>query len=199
MKPWALAVAAVIALSLDSCSTAGEWLETSPPAPSPPAERQTAASMARLSVLVEAEKHLGVPYKSPPSPPMNFDCSAFVNYVFSQAVSQSLPTTSSAYRTIGEEIDFKDANPGDLLVFASKPGESTINHVAILYRKSQSGALRGSWLIHAVSIPTKTSTIKGNPNIEGVVITEMGKRGDGNWQNEYFLARYVCTRRVLNE
>jgi cell wall-associated NlpC family hydrolase len=156
-------------------------------------------SMARFGVLVEAENHLGTLYKSPSSAPRNFDCSGFINYVFSKAAGMPLPSASPAYRTVGEEINFKDAKPGDLLIFASKPGGSTINHVAILYRKSQTDALRGSWLIHAVSIPTKTSTIKGNPNVEGVVITEMGKREDGDWRNEYFLARYVCARHVLNE
>ncbi|MDR0556386.1 MAG: C40 family peptidase [Treponema sp.] len=178
--------AIVIAFTLDSCATAGAQLKTSP-------------SALRQNVLVEAENHLGAPYKSPPSAPRNFDCSGFVKHVFSKAVAMPLPAASPAYRTIGREIDFKDAKPGDLLVFASHPGGTAINHVAILYRKSQTGALRGSWLIHAVSIPTKTSTIKGNPNSAGVVISEMGKRGDGDWRNEYFLARYVCARRVLNE
>ncbi|MDR1074018.1 MAG: C40 family peptidase [Treponema sp.] len=200
---WILAATAVvIALSLDSCATVGGLSGSKPQTPveaAPLAKQRTDKSALRRAVLVEAENHLGVLYKSPPSTPRNFDCSGFVNYVFSKAAGVTLPMASPAYRTIGKEIDFKDAQPGDLLVFASRPGGSTINHVAILYRKSRTGELRGSWLIHAVSIPTKTSTIKGNPNSESVVISEMGRRGDGDWRNEYFLARYVRARRVLNE
>jgi cell wall-associated NlpC family hydrolase len=99
---------------------------------------------------------------------------------------------------VGKEIAFKDAQPGDLLIFASKPGGKKVDHVAILYEKSASGTIKGSELLHAVSIATKTSTIKGNPNKPGVKITELGKRADGNWKREYFMARFMCVRRVLS-
>jgi cell wall-associated NlpC family hydrolase len=151
----------------------------------------------RQAVLDEGEKYIDVPYRSPPNAPASFECSGFVNYTFTNAAKMPLPTSTKAYLTVGKEIDFKDAKPGDLLVFASQPGGSNVDHVAILYKKSESGELRGSWLLHAVSIPIQTAAIKGDPYKDGVKIGELGKRGDGNWQREYFISRYMTTRRVL--
>jgi cell wall-associated NlpC family hydrolase len=151
----------------------------------------------RKSVLSEAELHIDKPYASPPSVPKNFDCSGFISHVFSLTTNFKLPTSSGAYQNVGVEISFAEAEPGDLLIFSSIPGGTKIDHVATLYRKSASGELRGSLLIHAVSIPTQNATVKGDPNIAGVKITELGKRGDGNWQKEYFLSRYLTCRRVF--
>jgi cell wall-associated NlpC family hydrolase len=153
----------------------------------------------RQSILSEGEKYIDTPYASPPNVPVTFDCSGFVNHVFTKAVNMRLSTTTKDYLTLGKEIDFKDAKPGDVLVFTSEPGGSNADHVAILYKKSAAGELRGSLLIHAVSIPVQSAAIRGNPNKAGVVIGEMGKRGDGIWQKEYFLSRYKCTRRFIEE
>ncbi|GHV16058.1 hypothetical protein FACS189493_1150 [Spirochaetia bacterium] len=160
---------------------------------------ETAAPALRQSILTEAEKYIDVPYGSPPSVPATFDCSGFINYIFTRAANMPLPTSSRGYLAIGREIDFKDARPGDILVFTSQPGGSNVDHVAILYKKSESGELRGSLLIHAVSLPLQSATIRGNPRSPGVVIGELGKRADGNWQNEYFLSRYLCTKRYIED
>jgi cell wall-associated NlpC family hydrolase len=151
----------------------------------------------RLAILIEAALHIDKPYANHPAAPRTFDCSTFINYIFAQTTDLRLPIISGSYRNVGEEISFADAEPGDLLIFASTPGGDKINHVAALYQKSATGELRGSLLIHAVSIPTQSSTIKGNPNTTGVKITELGKRGDGAWQKEYFISRYLTCRRVL--
>jgi cell wall-associated NlpC family hydrolase len=166
-----------------------------PPAVTPVPENMTAG--IRESVLNEAEQHVDKPYVSPPGVPKNFDCSGFINYVFLKAANLNLPLSSGAYINAGVEISFADAEPGDLLIFSSVPGGNKVDHVATLYRKSESGEMRGSWLIHAVSIPTQSATIKGNPGTNGVKITELGKRGDGKWQNEYFLSRFLTCRRVI--
>jgi cell wall-associated NlpC family hydrolase len=162
-------------------------------------EKGAPTTVLRQSILNEGEKYIGIPYASPPKVPATFDCSGFVNYVFTKAANMPLSPSTKAYVNIGKEIDFKDARPGDVLVFTSQPGGSNVDHVAILYKKSETGELRGSLLIHAVSIPLKTATIKGDPDKDGVVIGELGKRGDGQWQNEYFLSRYMCTKRFIEE
>lgn len=174
--------------------------ERAQPVVSAPAENVPEnTTTLRLAVLAEGEKYIDVPYGSPPNVPASFDCSGFVNYVFTKAANMRLSTTTRDYLSIGKEIDFKDAKPGDLLIFNSQPGGSNVDHVAILYKKSETGELRGSWLIHAVSIPIQTAAIRGIPGKDGVKIGELGKRGDGNWQNEYFLSRYRVTRRVIAE
>jgi cell wall-associated NlpC family hydrolase len=151
----------------------------------------------RESILYEAEQYIDKPYLSPPGVPENFDCSGFVSYVFSKTTTLKLPASTGAYKTVGEEISFAEAEPGDLLLFVSVPGGNKIDHVAMLYRKSASGELRGSLLIHAVSIPAKSATVKGNSGTSGVKITELGKSGTGNWKNEYFLSRFLTCRRVI--
>ncbi|MDR1787334.1 MAG: C40 family peptidase [Treponema sp.] len=158
-----------------------------------------AAGGLRQAVLTEAEKYIGAAkYESPPNMPNSFDCSGFVRYVYGNATQMSLPSSSSGYASVGTKIDFKDAQPGDLLVFTSTKGGSKIDHVAILYKKSDSGELRGSWVIHAVSIATQSATIKGNSASPGIVVSELGKRADGNYQNEYFFQRFYYARRVLD-
>jgi cell wall-associated NlpC family hydrolase len=179
----------LVVLVFMSCATVRPGTTAVPE--SPPSVRQL--------VLDEGELYIDVPYGSPPNAPRTFDCSGFIKYTFDRAANMSMPASSRAYIQVGREIDFKDAKPGDLLIFASQPGGSNVDHVAILYKKSESGELRGSWLLHAVSIPIKTAAIKGNPDTDGVKIGELGKRGDGNWQNEYFLSRYMTTRRVIEE
>jgi cell wall-associated NlpC family hydrolase len=166
-----------------------------PSAVTPVPENTTAG--IRVSVINEAELHIDKPYMSPPGVPKNFDCSGFINYVFLKAANLNLPLSSAAYINAGVEISFAEAQPGDLLIFSSVPGGHKVDHVATLYQKSESGEMRGSWLIHAVSIPTQSATIKGNPTTHGVKITELGKRGDGKWQNEYFLSRFLTCRRVI--
>ncbi|GHU39589.1 hypothetical protein FACS1894190_05010 [Spirochaetia bacterium] len=173
---------------------------------SSPAKTTTAAkggvpentTVLRQSIIDEAEKHIGKPYSSPPNVPSTFDCSGFVNHIFTKTANMPLSPSTKAYLNLGREIDFKEAKPGDVLVFASQPGGSNVDHIAILHKKSANGELRGSHLIHAVSIPIQSATIKGDPNTAGVVIGELGKRGDGKWQNEYFLSRYICTRRFID-
>jgi cell wall-associated NlpC family hydrolase len=170
-----------------------------PPPISAPVSAPENTAEVRQAVLNEGEKYIDVPYGSPPNVPATFDCSGFINYTFTRAANIPLSPSTKAYLGLGREIEFKDAKPGDILVFASQPGGSNVDHVAILYKKSESGELRGSWLLHAVSIPIQTAAIKGDPYKDGVKIGELGKRGDGVWQNEYFLSRYMTTRRVIEE
>jgi cell wall-associated NlpC family hydrolase len=153
----------------------------------------------RVAIIAEAEKYIDRPYVRRPRAPRNFDCSSFVCYVYRRAVGMTLPNHSVDYRTIGVKIDFKDARPGDLVLFTSQPHGKRINHVAIIYKMSETGEMRGTWLIQAVSDPTYSSTIKGNPHTAGVKITELGKRNDHKWKREYFLARVAGVYRVLNE
>ena len=152
----------------------------------------------RDKLIKEAEALLSTPYKSPCSPPNNFDCSTYVSYVYSK-LGYTVPRQSSSYGSVGKKIDWEDAQPGDILLFSSSKGSSKIDHVAILYKKSTSGSLAGSWLIHSASINTGASFKQGNASSKtGVVITELGLRGDGKIENEYFYQRYMYTTRVLD-
>jgi cell wall-associated NlpC family hydrolase len=101
---------------------------------------------------------------------------------------------------VGTRIKWEDIQPGDLLVFSRAKGSSSIDHVAMLWKKCDSGNLAGSQIIHAASINTGVSMLRGNPDTRtGVVITQLGLRGDGIIDNEYFYQRYMFSTRVLNE
>ena len=154
-------------------------------------------STTRLLVTMEAATYMRTPYASPANIPLTFDCSSFVSYVYGQ-FGYNLPRATSAYQNVGTKIEWKDALPGDILVFAEGKGSSRIDHVAMLWKKSDSGALAGSWIIHAASINTYSSMQRGNPDTRtGVVITQLGLRGDGIVENEYFYQRFMFCTRVL--
>jgi cell wall-associated NlpC family hydrolase len=196
MKRTLLCVAAGITLWSGACAATPEILsapDAAPPFPSP------STVDVRGLVLTGGERFIDRPYISPPRPPESFDCSGFVRYLFGLYAGLDLPSVSGGYMNAGVGIDFGGAEPGDILIFSSAPGGSRVNHVAILYRKSETGELRGSWLLHAVSVPTWSATIRGTPGVTGVKISELGRRADGRWQEEYFLSRFLCARRVINE
>ena len=156
-------------------------------------------SEVRLLLTREAATYMRTPYRSPPNPPFTFDCSGFISYVYAQ-FGYPLPTVTAAYTNVGTRINWEDALPGDILVFAELKDESKVDHVAMLWKKSDTGDLAGSWLIHASSINTSISMQRGNPETRtGVVITQLGLRGDGNTDNEYFYQRYMFCIRVLQE
>lgn len=83
------------------------------------------------SVLMEAERHLGVKYVWGGSDPKTgFDCSGFVRYVYAQ-IGISLPRVTRAQARAGSPVplDRSAFRPGDLLFFASNG--KRIDHVAI--------------------------------------------------------------------
>jgi cell wall-associated NlpC family hydrolase len=155
--------------------------------------------VTRLLLTREAATYMRTPYASPPNAPQTFDCAAFISHIYAK-FGYSLPRTSSSFGNVGTKIDWKDALPGDILVFSREKGSTVIDHVAILWEKSSNGDLAGSWIIHAASINTGTSLQRGNPETRtGIVITQLGLRGDGVIENEYFYRRFMYCTRVLKD
>lgn len=73
----------------------------------------------RASNLTESAMDLlGIRYKRGGNTPENgLDCSGFVRYVFKDAVGADLPRTSAEISRVGEKIDQKDLQPGDLVFY----------------------------------------------------------------------------------
>ncbi len=71
------------------------------------------AAIAGSSIIAEASKYVGVPYKSGGTSPSGFDCSGFIYYVYSQ-FGITLPRTSSGYYNIGTRVS--SPQPGDIIV-----------------------------------------------------------------------------------
>lgn len=91
----------------------------------------------RISIIKEAEKHIGKPYVWGAVGPDSFDCSGYTQYVFKHSIDYPLQRTAEQQRqqliSSGKEISKTDMSkwkPGDLMFFGNH-GEA--EHVAIYY------------------------------------------------------------------
>lgn len=94
-------------------------------------------------LLKYAKSKIGIPYKYGGTSDKGFDCSGFTWNVY-QNEGVNLPRTASAQASIGEKIDRKKAQTGDLVFFADK---SKISHVGIV-TEIKKGKI---YMIHASS------------------------------------------------
>lgn len=85
-------------------------------------------------LLEFAKSMLGIRYRSASSSPSRgFDCSGFVNYVFSN-FGFKVPRSSREFATSGEPKKLEDAKIGDVILFTGTNSKSrTPGHVGIIY------------------------------------------------------------------
>jgi len=95
----------------------------------------------RNRIVVEARKHLGVPYSWGGSTPNGFDCSGYVQYVLNQC-GITVPRTTELQAQVGSYITKSNLRPGDL-VFLQNTYRAGISHVGIYIGNNQ--------MIHASS------------------------------------------------
>lgn len=122
------------------------------------------------SILKEAEKYIGTPYKFGGNTSSGFDCSGFTVKVFEEN-NFNLPRRSSDQAEAGEKIDITEVKPGDLLFFATAGG-SRVSHVGIVHDINADGEVK---FIHA-------STSKG------VIISSLNEK---YWNKAYLHAQRV--------
>jgi len=122
------------------------------------------------SLLKDAERYLGTPYKFGGNSSSGFDCSGFTVKVF-QENNFNLPRRSSDQADAGKSIDIKTVKPGDLLFFATSGG-SRVSHVGIVHTIENDGEVK---FIHA-------STSKG------VIISSLNEK---YWNKAYLHAQRV--------
>lgn len=85
-------------------------------------------SQTAIDIINYAYQFLGNPYVYGGNSLTNgIDCSGFCKQIYA-AFGYSLPRTSSAYPNAGTRINYKDAKPGDILVYRYNDGSG---HVAI--------------------------------------------------------------------
>jgi cell wall-associated NlpC family hydrolase len=77
--------------------------------------------------VAEAARHEGKPYVYGANGPDAFDCSGFVQYVYSR-VGMTLPRTSGAQAAAARPVAQADRQPGDLVIFRRG---GRVNHVGI--------------------------------------------------------------------
>lgn len=122
------------------------------------------------SILKDAEKYIGTPYKFGGNTSSGFDCSGFTVKVFEEN-DQKLPRRSSDQADAGKKIDISEVKPGDLLFFATAGG-SRVSHVGIVHDIGSDGEIK---FIHA-------STSKG------VMISSLNEK---YWNKAYLHAQRV--------
>lgn len=85
-------------------------------------------------LLEFAKSMLGIRYRTASSnPSRGFDCSGFVNYVFSN-FGFKVPRSSREFATSGEAKKLEDAKIGDVILFTGTNSRSrTPGHVGIIY------------------------------------------------------------------
>lgn len=121
------------------------------------------------SIIALGKQYLGTPYKFGASPlqTRNFDCSSFVQHVFSQH-GITLPRNSRQQSTVGTEILKSALRKGDLVYFwSAEKGAGIVRHVAIY--------TGNGGLLHAV-------------NGQGVSVAYLN---DPKWTTQYMMSRRV--------
>lgn len=121
-------------------------------------------------ILKDAEKYIGAPYKYGGNTSSGFDCSGFTVKVYEEN-SYKLPRISSDQANTGDKISVKEAEPGDLVFFATSGG-SKVSHVGIVHDIGDDGEIK---FIHA-------STSKG------VIISSLNEK---YWNKAFLYARRV--------
>lgn len=84
----------------------------------------------RLAVQAVGSLASGIRYQfGGTDPERGLDCSAFVAYLFREAIGGSLPRTAREISDMGEQVSMKDMEPGDLVFFGK--GKRKVSHVGI--------------------------------------------------------------------
>lgn len=97
-------------------------------------EKEGIRGISGKDIITTAAKYKGVPYKFGGTTPKAFDCSGYVQYVFSQHKAR-LPRMADAQCLEGIFVLKKDLKEGDLVFFTTyEPGAS---HVGIYAGKDQ--------------------------------------------------------------
>lgn len=131
--------------------------------------KSSSASKSVNSVIKEAHKYLGTPYKYGGSTRSGLDCSGLVINAF-DAANYKMPRISRDQANVGKEIRLRDVKEGDLVFF--KTSGSSINHVGIVDK-----VIKGEvYFIHS-------STSKG------VIVSSL--------EETYWNKRFVKATRVL--
>lgn len=81
-------------------------------------------------LVVQAMGMIGIRYKyGGTAPESGLDCSGLVRYVFKEARGTDLPRTSQEISRLGEKVDTKDLQPGDLVFYNTL--RRSFSHVGI--------------------------------------------------------------------
>jgi probable lipoprotein NlpC len=110
-----------------------------------------AAEEARMKVIASSEKYLGVPYRYGGLDRNGLDCSGFIYVSFRDALSVTIPRSTTALHAWAEKIPLESLEPGDLLFFKTT-NTGAISHAGIFIGNGR--------FIHAASEGPDTGVIR---------------------------------------
>jgi cell wall-associated NlpC family hydrolase len=153
---------------------------TAEAAPPPPSSAAAPATPFAGSVMAAAEELVGSPYRAGGTDPDGFDCSGFVQYVFSKAGGR-VPRSVREQWEAGREVDAAGIAPGDLLFFAIDGDR--VSHVGIALggdRFVHAPSSRGVVRVERLSAPYWAARFAGARRIEPEATSSDGRppRGD---------------------
>ncbi len=141
-----------------------------------PKEERGSSALPVDSVIELAQSLIGVPYKYGGCSPEGFDCSGFVNYVFS-AFGMELPRSTPELASIGTEVPLDSCKKGDIILFAGRDrSRRPVGHAGIVI--SENG--EPLQFIHSAT-----------SNAQGIIVTAFDAY-------EYYLSRFVKIVRVTD-
>lgn len=99
-------------------------------------ETQTEPPSQGMSLVSEASKYMGIPYRwGGTSPLTGFDCSGFVQFIFRHTLNIKLPRMPVDMSRLGSRVSREELAPGDLVFFNTRGGKFT--HVGIYVNDAQ--------------------------------------------------------------
>ncbi len=99
-------------------------------------ETQTESLSQGMSIVSEASKYMGIPYRwGGTSPLTGFDCSGFVQFIFRHTLNIKLPRMPVDMSRLGSRVSREELAPGDLVFFNTRGGKFT--HVGIYVNDAQ--------------------------------------------------------------
>lgn len=129
MKIKLILIAIILANVLQSCKTMAVKNNSSE------VRLNTESKLKLVEEIVEnSKKYIGTPYKFGGKTLKGMDCSGFVQTNFAD-LKITLPRTSLEMSKVGLDIDFLNAQKGDLIFFTTN-GKLTINHVGLVIEKA---------------------------------------------------------------
>ncbi|KGY11262.1 hypothetical protein NM22_16555 [Vibrio tubiashii] len=90
--------------------------------------------ITKSSLLDVYKQWKGAPYRLGGESLNGVDCSAFVQATYKDALGLQLPRTTLAQVQVGQEIDYAEANIGDLVFFKTSP---KVRHVGVYMGSKQ--------------------------------------------------------------
>ena len=139
------------------------------------AEEDTLArtnTVLSATIIGEAMKYIGTPYRWGGKTPAGFDCAGFVRYVYSKFGLTLSPSAPSQVRE-GTRLKNDEIQPGDLVFYGGSRNRKSVGHVGLVTEVNSEGFK----FVHASNTGVRVSS-----------------------SNEpYYRSRYICACRVIDK